>query len=151
MHDDSMVKVKSRRGKEMYKPKEVADYNANMGGVDLSDNLLVHFSTTRNRLKKYYKKVFRHLLDMSVVNCYVTYRALGGKVVRREFILRISETLIMKYAEERPVPLRRPPRLAAKPSRLIGRHFPENCPPTYKKEEATKDLCSVSEEQHKKG
>ncbi|XP_066987491.1 piggyBac transposable element-derived protein 4-like [Macrobrachium rosenbergii] len=133
MHDDSMVKVKSRRGKKMYKPKAVADYNANMGGVHLSDNLLVLFSTARNRLKKYYKKVFRHLLDMSVVNCYVTYRALGGRVVRREFILRISERLIMKYAEERSVPLRRPPRLAAKPSRLIGRHFPEYCPPTDKK------------------
>ncbi|XP_066981208.1 piggyBac transposable element-derived protein 4-like [Macrobrachium rosenbergii] len=138
MYDDSMVKVKSRRGKEMYKPKAVAHYDANMGGVDLSDNLLVHFSTTRNTLKKYYKKVFRHLLDVSVVNCYVTYRALGGKVVRREFILRISERLIMKYAEERPVPLRRPPRLAAKPSQLIGRHFPKYCPPTDKKKRPQK-------------
>ena len=43
----------------MTKPKAVADYNSNMGGVDLSDNLLVHFSTARNRLKKYNKKVFR--------------------------------------------------------------------------------------------
>ncbi|XP_064079451.1 piggyBac transposable element-derived protein 4-like [Macrobrachium nipponense] len=133
MHDDSMMKVKSRRGKEMYKPKAVADYNANVGGGDLSDNLLVHFLTARNRLKKCHRKVFRHLLDMSVLNCYVTYRALGGRVVRREFILRISERLIMKYGEERPVPLRRPPRLTAKPSRLIGRHFPEYCPATDKK------------------
>ncbi|XP_068227913.1 piggyBac transposable element-derived protein 4-like [Palaemon carinicauda] len=133
MHGDSMIKVKSRRGKEMYKLKAVADYDENMGGVDLSDNLLVHFSTARNRLKKYYKKVFRHLLDLSILNCYITYRALGGRVVRREFILRISERLIIKYAEERPVPLRRPPQLAAKPSRMIGRHFPDYCPPTDKK------------------
>lgn len=64
MHDDSMMKVKSRRGKEKEKPKAIADYNAYMGGVDLSDNLLCHFSTARNRMKKYYKKVFRHMLDM---------------------------------------------------------------------------------------
>ena len=72
LHDDSMVNVKSRHGKEKSKPKAVADYNSNMGGVDLSDNLMVHLSTARNRLKKYYKKVFRHMLDMTLLNSYIT-------------------------------------------------------------------------------
>ena len=61
---------------EMKKPKAVAYYNSNTGGVDLSDNLMVHFLTARNRLKKYYKKVFRHMLDMTLLNSYVTYKAL---------------------------------------------------------------------------
>ncbi|XP_068225608.1 piggyBac transposable element-derived protein 4-like [Palaemon carinicauda] len=65
LYDDSMKIVKSRRGHEKSKPKAIEDCNNNMGGVDLSDNLMVHFSTARNRLKKYYKKVFRHMLDMS--------------------------------------------------------------------------------------
>ena len=43
LHDDSMMQVKSRHGKEVNKPKAVANYNSNMGGVDLSDNLMVHF------------------------------------------------------------------------------------------------------------
>jgi len=133
LHDGSMINVKSRREKEMTKPKAVADYNSNMGGVDLSDNLLVHFSTARNRLKKYYKKVFRHMLDMALLNSYITYKALGGKVPRSEFILSLSEKLICRYAPERPAATRRPPRLAEKPLRLIGRHFPEYCPPTEKK------------------
>ena len=46
--------------------QKLANYNSNMGGVDLSDNLMVHFSTARNRLKKYYKKVFCHILDMTL-------------------------------------------------------------------------------------
>ena len=36
--DDSMVNVKSRCRKEKSKPKAVAYYNSNTGGVDLSDN-----------------------------------------------------------------------------------------------------------------
>jgi len=57
LHDGSMINVKSRRGKEITKPKAVADCNSNMDGVDLSDNLLVHFSTARNRLKKMIEKL----------------------------------------------------------------------------------------------
>ena len=65
-----------------------------MGGVDLSDNLMVHFATARNRLKKYYKKVFRHMLDMAILNAFITYKGKGGKLVRREFILRLVEKII---------------------------------------------------------
>ena len=143
IHDGSVVKVKSRRGKEVDKPKAVANYNAYMGGVDLSDNLLVHFSTARNRLKKYYRKVFRHMLDMSVLNAFIAYKALGGKVVRREFILRLSERMIAKYAGDRPIPTRPHRRQVAKPSRLIGRHFPDHCPPTAKKKDLSGPVLSA--------
>ena len=102
LHDDSMMQVKSRHGKEINKPKAVASYNSHMGGVDLSDNLMVHFSTARNRLKKYYKKVFRHMLDMTLLNSYITYKALRRKVTRREFILTLAEKLISKYSSEIP-------------------------------------------------
>ena len=64
LHNDSMVKVKSMRRKKMIRPKAVADYNSNIGGIDLFANFLVHFSTARNNLKKYYKKVFRQMLDI---------------------------------------------------------------------------------------
>ena len=134
LHDDSMENVKSKRGHEKCKPKAVANYNSHMGGVDLADNLMVHFSTARNRLKKYYKKVFRHMLDMSLLNSYITYKAFGGKVSRREFILRLSEKILATYGRENNDAMRRSTRLVAKPSRLIERHFPEYCPATEKKE-----------------
>ena len=79
LHDDFMIQVKFKHGKEVNKPKAVANYDSNMGGVHLSDNLMVHFSTTRNRLKKYYKKVFHHMLDMTLLNSYITYKALEEK------------------------------------------------------------------------
>ena len=41
IHDNSMVKTVSRRGLETEKPKVIVDYNANMGGVDLSDDCCV--------------------------------------------------------------------------------------------------------------
>ncbi|XP_068250307.1 piggyBac transposable element-derived protein 4-like [Palaemon carinicauda] len=134
LHDDSMKIVKSRRGHEKSKPKAIEDYNNKMGGVDLSDNLMVHFSTARNRLKKYYKKVFRHMLDMCLLNAFITYKMLGGKFPRREFILRLAERMVSTYARRNKDAIRRPTRLVAKPSRLFERHFPEYCPPTEKKQ-----------------
>ena len=105
-----------------------------MGGVDLSDNLMVHFATARNRLKKYYKKVFRHLLDMAVFNAFITYKGLGGKFVRREYILRLVEKLIMQYGSSSSSGGEgRAARLTTKPTHLLGRHFPDYCPPTKNK------------------
>ena len=72
----------------------MANYNSNIGGVDLFDNLMVHFSIARNRLKKYHKKVFRHMLNMTLLNPYIAYKALGEKVTGREFISALSEKLI---------------------------------------------------------
>ena len=54
-------------------------------------------------------------------------------MTRREFILMLSEKLIATYAVNMPATTRRPPRLSVKPLRLIGRHFPEYCPPTEKR------------------
>ena len=42
----------STSGKDVNKFKTVANYNPNMEGVDFSDNMMVHSSTARNRLKK---------------------------------------------------------------------------------------------------
>ena len=56
IHDNSMVKTVSRRGLETKKPKVIVDYDANIGGVDLSDGLLCHYTTARLRMKKFYLK-----------------------------------------------------------------------------------------------
>ena len=58
LHDDFMMQVKSRHGKKVNKPKAVANYNSNMGGVDLFDNLMVYFLTARNSQKNITKKYF---------------------------------------------------------------------------------------------
>ena len=98
----------------------------------------------------YYKKVFRHMLDITLLNSYIAYKALGGKTTRRDFILTLSEKLISKYADEIPASVRRPPRLSVKPLRLIGRHFPEYCPPTAKKERPTRVCVQCRKRQIRK-
>ena len=122
----------------------MANYNSNMGDVDLSDNLMVHFLTTRNRLKKYHKKVFCHMLDMTLLNSYITYKSLGGKVTQHEFILALSEKLISRYAPERPTATRRPSQLSEKPLQLVGRHFAEYCPTIEKKARSLR-VCALGQ------
>ncbi len=95
-----------------------------MGGVDLSDNLFYHFTTACNKMKKFYKKMFSHFLDMSVLNSYITCKKLGGKMQRVDFIVSMSENIVAKYATRLPIPS------TAKPSRLIGKHFPDFWAPT---------------------
>ena len=134
-HDNAMVNTVSRRGAQRSKPQAIANYNKNMGGVDLSDNLLTHYSSARNRLKKFYIKMFRHLLDMSVLNSYITYKKQGGKMKRVHYVVTLAENIVSKYATNLPNPTSsggRPSRVVATPSRLLGRHFPDFCPPTPK-------------------
>ena len=139
-----MVNIKSWCRKEKSKPKAVADYNSNMNGVDLSDRLMVHFLTTKDRLKKYYKKVFRHMLDMTLLNSYITYKSLGGKVTQHEFILALSEKLISRYVPERPTATCRPSQLSEKPLQLVGRHFAEYCP-TKEKNARSLRVCALGQ------
>jgi hypothetical protein len=78
IHGDEMKTVCDKKGGSKQKPKVCIDYNDAMGGVDLSDQYLVAYSTTRKRLKKYCQKIFSHLLDLTVFNSFVIYRKHGG-------------------------------------------------------------------------
>ena len=51
----------------------VKDYNKKMGGVDISDGIIVAYSTARKRLKKYHKKIFLHLLYIICLNSNTLY------------------------------------------------------------------------------
>ena len=54
-------------------PKVVHVYNQHMGGVDLLDSL-IGFYRTRIRSRKWYHRVFFHLMDLTVVNAWLLYR-----------------------------------------------------------------------------
>ncbi|KAK6166969.1 hypothetical protein SNE40_022156 [Patella caerulea] len=60
------------------KPQVCCDYNDTMGGVDLSDAFLSAYPSSRKRLKKYYMKQFRHIMDMAVLNAHI-YKQLMSK------------------------------------------------------------------------
>ena len=149
-----MINVTSCRRVITKKPKAVADYNSHMGGVDLSDNLLAHFSTARSRMRKFYKKMFRHMLDIAVLNSFITYAKMGGKKKRLEFITTLGENIIASNAPDMPVPSTsggRPARIHARPSRLLGRHFPDYCPPSKNREKPIRNCAQCRKNNKRKG
>lgn len=76
--------------KEIRKPKIVADYNMNMGYVDLSDRMANSYSVER-RTMKWTKKLFFHLLDITVLNSFLLFK---GEENHRDFRLSLIRSLI---------------------------------------------------------
>lgn len=64
---------KERQYKEIDCPQAVEIYNRHMGGVDLLDSMLglyrIHL-----RSKKWYKRIFFHMIDLCVVNAWILWR-----------------------------------------------------------------------------
>jgi hypothetical protein len=64
---------------EKQKPVSVLDYNENMGGVDLKDQLLQNYLLERKQMTKWYIKLFRRLLKSTILNCIVICRTNSGQ------------------------------------------------------------------------
>jgi len=91
--------------------------------------------------KKYYKKVFFHLLDMCIWNAFVLYKKNGGEKKNLEFRSQLVEKLIQNYHSDRNIKKAGRPRSSGI-LRLTERHFPSFVPPTPKKETPTR-YCAV--------
>jgi len=98
-----------------------------MGGVDLIDSLIGLYRL-KLKSKKWYHRLFFHLLDMTIVNAWILYRrefhaeSTSAKTIPlREFKCAVAEALCKsgvaaksakrgrpKYKEEQPVKKKRP-------------------------------------------
>jgi len=74
--ETKMKRTKCRQEKQ--KPVSVLDYNKNMSGVDLKDQLLQPYLLERKKITKWYIKLFRRLLNTTVLNCMVICCANSG-------------------------------------------------------------------------
>lgn len=54
-------------------PNLITEYNSNMGGVDLLDQLKSYYCYNR-KSKRWWIRLFYHLIDLCVVNSYILYR-----------------------------------------------------------------------------
>ena len=59
--------------KTIQQPKSIQEYNANMKGVDQSDQLIGSYNVLK-KVKKYWKVFFFHFLDISIVNAYILFK-----------------------------------------------------------------------------
>ncbi|GFT74924.1 piggyBac transposable element-derived protein 4 [Nephila pilipes] len=91
-----MIEVPSYMDEARKKPKVVMEYNNTMGGVDRMDQHLTNYPVTKKRGKKY-KKIFFHLLDISLWNVFVLYQKHGGKYMHLSFRLDIIDHLIERH------------------------------------------------------
>ena len=66
-HSPEIVHTKNRRGKELMKPNVIRDYNANMSGIDRSDQMMAYHSGLRKTVR-WYKKVGVHILEILLTN-----------------------------------------------------------------------------------
>ena len=144
IHNSSMQDVVTRQG-VVKKPKVVCEYNFTMGGVDKVDQQLVDYPITRKRGKKYYKKVFFHLMDLAVWNAYIIYKKAleqstspgqNRPMTHLKFCHQIIRDIIAKFGCHLPQK-RSPGRPSTSEGSLLqytpGGHFPMEVPPTEKK------------------
>jgi hypothetical protein len=130
-HDAEMQSV-TKRGKETKKPVCVIHYNKWMGGIDLKDQLLQTYLVERKRLHKWYMKLFRRLLNATVLNAMIIYRHnTGQQIDQLAFRVNLVEALFHQFADtERKVPGRKAGDNTI--PRLRERHFIHKVPPGKK-------------------
>jgi len=75
---------------EIDRPHVIKVYNEHMGGVDLLDSLLGLYRI-RIRSKKWYHRMFFHILDLSIVNAWLLYRRVLRQNLSTEVVLPLSD------------------------------------------------------------
>ncbi|KAI8427970.1 hypothetical protein MSG28_002284 [Choristoneura fumiferana] len=82
--------------KGITKPAVVHDYNYMMGGVDKKDQMLAAFPIERKRTKVWYKKLFRRLLNVSVLNAYVICKH-SKPISHRSFRMSLVQSMLKHH------------------------------------------------------
>ena len=108
-------------GQRIKKPVCIVQYNKCMRAVDQVD-MQISFSDGLRKTIKWYKKLFSHLLDITVQKSYAMFQMNNEKNLElSEFRLQLVRELIEEYGSKRPQSRERPP--IDSPLRLTARHF----------------------------
>lgn len=114
-------RVEDKHDNSRYKPQAVLDYKQLMGGVDKKKKLLSATPIERTRNHDWYKKLFRRLLNVSILNSYIVYKCKESNITQRNFRNELAEMLIATFRQE-PVPVRTLAVVQNRP-KLSGNHF----------------------------
>ncbi|KAL4153017.1 hypothetical protein QTP88_000850 [Uroleucon formosanum] len=122
--EDKMVHVgkNDHQGNAILKPVAVMHYNESMGPIDKTDMLLSSVECVRRTIK-WYKKLFFHLIDLSLLNAYSAYKTCTGlKISLADFQFQLIREIFTKYATQKKNLCRHSN--TCLPERLQERHFP---------------------------
>ena len=89
----------TQKSGQALKPRVVEDYNAYMGFVDKSDRMVNSYGIAR-RTWKWTKKLFFHLIDMSILNAFLIHKSRSGKMTHKNFREILVHELIIHSREE---------------------------------------------------
>ena len=142
VHNAACSTAETSGGKEVKKPNAILDYNHTMGGVDNADQEMTFYPITRKQQKRYYKKIFIHLLEQCLWNAFVLFGQNSDHtphIEHADFAWMTAERIFSEHLSA--AAARTPGRRSASvgnPERLTGRHFIDHLPPTEKKKEPTR-------------
>lgn len=113
------------------KPDVIKDYNVCMGGVDRKDQMLAMYPMERKRTRIWYKKTFRRLLNVSVLNAYILHKHFTSHIQHRDFRMCLVTEILQRH-NKRPEISLGPPRdthvRVPKFSAEVLAHFPSELP-----------------------
>jgi hypothetical protein len=135
----------------VYKPTAVVEYTRNMGGVDLSDQLMSYYHFLR-RSCKWSTKLFMHLVGMVMLNAFILNKKFGDnqKLSHYDFREQLAKELLREGCSEVEVRLSLENRwlFDRNPDRLKGRHFPIKIP---QRKRQTCGVCRVTKRDQQQG
>nr|XP_046253824.1 piggyBac transposable element-derived protein 4-like [Scatophagus argus] len=78
-------------------PTPIMAYNKNMGGVDLSDQLIQYYSTHR-KTGQWYKTILLHFLDIATTNAFILHREISSvkkvqPMTHKDFVVELVREL----------------------------------------------------------
>lgn len=103
------------------------------------------------KIVKWYKKIFFHLMDLSILNAYILLKLKHSKMIRfGDFRIQLIRETIERYGQPKGPSGR--PTIGDKPIRLAARHFPSLVPSTATRKAAQRYciVCSHTSRREKK-
>jgi hypothetical protein len=130
---DATVRTVQHRGAEIKQPVCVFDYSKAMGGVELKDQKLQPYLLERKERSKWYIKLFRRLLKVSVHNAPTVYNSQNHTCDYLTFRLQLITALFERCGRGVQSHQVGRPSINPPPQQLTERHFIEKIPATDRK------------------